>query len=63
MAYRYVHPDGPEYGHCVELSDAEYETMKRALYKAMERAVAVGASADEHDLMELLNDLEPMTDD
>lgn len=63
MAYRYQHPDGPEYGHCVELSSAEYETVKRALYKALERAEEVGASADYVDVTALLNDLEPMQDD
>lgn len=63
MAFRYVHPDGPEFGHCIEVSDQEYEAIKRALYTALERADLVSASADEHDLTALLNDLEPMPED
>ena len=35
----------------------------RALYKALARAVHLGASADEHELTALLTDLEPLLDD
>jgi hypothetical protein len=73
MAYRYEHPDGPEYGRCVELSAAEYDLIVRALYTKLEQVVHVRASGidslaaraanDEHDLTEFLKDLDPILDD
>jgi hypothetical protein len=42
----------------LELDAAEYETITRALAKALVRAREVGASADEHDLVRLLSALE-----
>lgn len=55
MAHLMVSPDGTRCA--LELTNEEYEVVRRALHKAFERAVGVGATADQDNLMRLLEDL------